>query len=85
MPIGFIKGENNFYTVTFYGERDNVEKLKQLQIMPNVRLSDIADVKWSYKKRTSGYLGNGKDAIALAVQRAPGEVFLVLVKQPAVR
>ncbi len=72
MPIGFIKGENDFYTVTFYGEKDNIQKLKQLQIMPNVRLSDIADVKWSYKKRTSGYIGNGKNAIALAIQRAPG-------------
>ena len=72
MPIGFLKGENDFYTVTFYGEKDNIEKLKQLQIMPNVRLSDIADVKWGYKKRTSGYIGNGSDAIALAVQRAPG-------------
>ena len=72
MPIGFIKGENDFYTVTFYGEKDSIEKLKQLQIMPNVRLGDIADIEWSYKKRTSGYLGNGKDAIALAVQRAPG-------------
>jgi len=71
MPIGFIKGDNDFYTVTFYGEKDNIEKLKQLQIMPNVRLDDIADVKWSYKRRTSGYIGNGKDAIALAIQRAP--------------
>ena len=72
MPIGFIKGDNDFYTVTFYGEKDNVEKLKQLPVMPNVHLGDIADVKWSYKKRTSGYIGNGKEAIALAVQRAPG-------------
>jgi len=72
MPIGFLKGENDFYTVTYYGEKDNIEKLKQLQVMPNIRLSDIADVKWSYKKRTSGYIGNGKEAIALAVQRAPG-------------
>ena len=72
MPIGFLKGENNFYTVSFYGERDNVEKLKQLRVLPNVRLEDIADVKWSYKKRTSGYIGNGKDAIALSIQRAPG-------------
>lgn len=71
IPIGFIKGENNFYTVTFYGEKDNVERLKQLPVMPNVHLGDIADVKWSYKKRTSGYIGNGYDAIALAVQRAP--------------
>jgi len=71
MPIGFLKGENDFYTVTYYGEKDNIQKLKQLQVMPNVRLSDIADVKWSNKKRTSGYIGNGKAAIALAVQRAP--------------
>ena len=72
MPIGFIKGDNDFYTVTFYGEKDNIQKLKQLPVMPNVHLGDVADVKWSYKKRTSGYLGNGEEAIALAVQRAPG-------------
>ena len=72
MPIGFTKGENDFYTITFYGEKDNIEKLKNLQIMPNVRLKDIAEVKWSYKKRTSGYIGNGKEAIALSIQRAPG-------------
>ena len=72
MPIGFIKGDDNFYTVSFYGEKDNIERLKKLPIMPNIHLGDIADVKWSYKKRTSGYLGNGKEAVALAVQRAPG-------------
>ena len=72
MPIGFVKGDNDFYTVTFYGEKDNIQKLKQLPILPNVKLGDFADVSWSYKKRTSGYIGNGKDAIALAIQRAPG-------------
>lgn len=72
MPLGFIKGENDFYTVTYYGEKDSVERLKQLQILPNVRVGDIADITWSYKKRTSGYLANAKGAIALAVQRAPG-------------
>ena len=72
IPIGFIKGKDNFYTITYYGEKDNVQALKQLRILPNVRLSDVADVTWSYKKRTSGYMGNGKDAIALAIQRSPG-------------
>ncbi|WP_415396229.1 efflux RND transporter permease subunit [Sulfurimonas sp. CS5] len=72
MPIGFIKGDNDFYTVTFYGEKDNVERLRQLPVMPNVHLGDVADIKWSYEKRTSGYMGNGKGAIALSVQRAPG-------------
>jgi len=72
MPIGFTKGENDFYTVTFYGEKDNIERLKQLPVLPNVKLGDVADVSWSYKKRNSGYIGNGKDAIALSIQRAPG-------------
>ncbi len=72
IPIGFVKGDGNFYTLSYYGESDNIQKLKSLTILPNVTLSDIADVKWSYKKRTSGYLGNGKEAIALAIQRAPG-------------
>ncbi|MCF6173183.1 MAG: efflux RND transporter permease subunit, partial [Campylobacteraceae bacterium] len=72
IPIGFIKGKNSFYTVTIYGEKDNVLKLENLLIKPNVRLKDIADVKWSYQKRTSGYIGNAKDAIALSIQRSPG-------------
>jgi multidrug efflux pump subunit AcrB len=72
MPIGFVKGDNSFYTITYYGEKNEVEKIKNLNILPNVRLSDVADVKWSYQKRTSGYIGNAKPAIALAIQRAPG-------------
>ncbi|WP_166961849.1 efflux RND transporter permease subunit [Yeosuana marina] len=72
MPIGFVKGDNSFYTITFYGEKDEIEKIKNLNILPNIRLSDVADVKWSYQKRTSGYIGNAKPAIALAIQRAPG-------------
>jgi multidrug efflux pump subunit AcrB len=70
--IGFVKGKNSFYTITFYGEKDNIEKLKQLTILPNVRLQDIANVSWSYEKQRSGYIGNGKEAIALSIQRAPG-------------
>ncbi|BCD59347.1 MULTISPECIES: efflux RND transporter permease subunit [unclassified Nitratiruptor] len=72
IPIGFTKSKESFYTITYYGEKDNIEKLKNLHILPNVKLSDIAKVSWSYKKRTSGYLGNGKNAIALSIQRAPG-------------
>ncbi len=72
MPVGFIKGSDSFYTVTIYGEKDNVLKLQNLIIKPNVRLKDIADVKWGHQKRTSGYIGNGKDSIALSIQRSPG-------------
>jgi multidrug efflux pump subunit AcrB len=72
IPVGFIKSQNSFYTVTIYGEKDNVLALQNLLLKPNVRLRDIADVKWGHQKRTSGYLGNGRAAIALSIQRAPG-------------
>ena len=71
IPVGFIKNRDSFFTVTIYGEKDNVLNLKNLLIKPNVRLKDIANVKWGYQKRTSGYIGNGKKAIALSIQRAP--------------
>ncbi len=72
IPVGFVKGKNGFYTITIYGEKDEIARLKQIPILPNVHLGDVADVKWGYKKRTSGYIGNGKQAIALSIQRAPG-------------
>ena len=72
LPVGFIKSKDGFFTVTVYGEKDNPLALENLTIKPNVRLKDIATIKWDYKKRTSGYLGNGKEAIALSIQRAPG-------------
>jgi len=71
IPVGFIKSSDGFYTITIYGEQDNVLALQNLLIKPNIRLKDIADVKWGYQKRTSGYIGNGKNAIALSIQRAP--------------
>ncbi|WP_457603111.1 efflux RND transporter permease subunit [Nitratifractor sp.] len=79
-PIGFVKGSDNFATLTYYGERDQIEKLKQLPIAPNLRLGEIAKISWSYQKRSSGYLGNGKPAIALAIQRAPGGSVLAVSK-----
>jgi len=79
-PIGFIKGKDNFATLTYYGERDQIAKLKELPIAPNLRLKDIAKVSWSYKKRTSAYIGNNKASIALAIQRAPGGSVLSVSK-----
>lgn len=72
IPVGLIKGDDSFYTITYYGENNEIEKIKQINIIPNVTINDIANVEWGYKKRTSGYIGNAKPAIALAIQRAPG-------------
>ncbi len=72
IPMGFIKGKNGFFTLTMYGEKDRVSELERVFVAPNIRLKDIATVSWSEQKRTSGYIGNSKEAIALAIQRAPG-------------
>lgn len=72
IPIGFVKGDSGFFTLTYYGEKDNMERLKHLHVLPNVMLQDIADVSWGHQRRFSGYFGNGKEAVALAIQRAPG-------------
>lgn len=71
-PIGFSKDADSFYTITIYGEKARIEDLRLLPVAPNVRLGDIAEIKWEHQKRFSGYHGNGKAAIALAIQRAPG-------------
>ncbi len=80
MPIGFSKGEDSFYTVTVYGERDRVEDLARLPLAPNVTLGDIATIRWDHQRRLSGYLGDGRQAIALAIQRAPGGSVLTTSK-----
>ncbi len=72
MPMGFLKGKDGFFTLTYYGDKAEVGQLRQLTVAPNVRLKDIADVTWGYQKRFSGYMGNGREGIALAIQRAPG-------------
>lgn len=71
-PVGFSKNADSFYTITIYGEKAGVEELSMLPVAPNVRLGDIAEVKWEYQKRFSGYEANGKAAVAIAIQRAPG-------------
>jgi len=72
IPMGFTKGENGFFTLTFYGEHNQVAELETLFIKPNVHLVDIAKVEWGAEKAFSAYLGNGEEGIALSIQRAPG-------------
>ena len=72
MPIGFIKTKDHFITLSFYGDKGDIKKLKETFILPNVKLKDIAKVKWSYQTNISGYVGNNSPGIAISVQRAPG-------------
>ena len=80
IPVGFLKDDNRYYTLMVYGERSSVESLKQLPVAANVRLADVATVRWGSQPRFSAYIGNGKEAIAVAVQRAPGGSVLAASK-----
>ncbi|RLB01179.1 MAG: AcrB/AcrD/AcrF family protein, partial [Deltaproteobacteria bacterium] len=80
IPLGFTKSKEEYYSITYYGERDSVSELKDLTISPNVKLGNIATIRWEYKKRFSAYLGNGRPAIAISVQRAPGGSVLATSK-----
>jgi len=71
-PVGFVKNKESFITLTYYGQEDSVDKIKNTFIKPNIRLKDIAKIDWEYKTNNSAYIGNNKEAIAISVQRAPG-------------
>jgi multidrug efflux pump subunit AcrB len=78
IPMGFVKGDTGFFTLTFYGQADQVEKLRQLPVAPNITLGQVAGISWGQAKRFSGYIGNGQSAIAMAIQRSPsGSVLAV--------
>ncbi|NPA53134.1 MAG: efflux RND transporter permease subunit [Aquificae bacterium] len=70
-PIGLIVNENNQILIKSINKGDSLEKLKNLYITKDIKISDIATVKYDYYTNSSFYYGNGKPAIALAVQRQP--------------
>ena len=68
--VGFIRNKEHRYLLKSQGKRDKVAKLKSLQLTPDVKLSDVAEVYFGHYDNTAAYYGNGKPAIALSIQRA---------------
>ncbi|WP_456457511.1 efflux RND transporter permease subunit [Nitratifractor sp.] len=68
--VGFVTNEAHRYLLMSKGKRDQVEKLKALNITPDVKLGDVAKVYFGHYENSAAYFGNGKPAIAIAVQRA---------------
>ncbi len=67
--VGFVTNSKNRYLLKSQGKRDKVAKLKELNITPNIKLKDVAKVYFGHYENNSGYFGNGKEAIALSIQR----------------
>ena len=67
--IGFITNDEHRYLLKSQGKRDQVSKLKSLHITKDVALSDVAKVYFGHYENSAEYFGNGKEAIALSIQR----------------
>jgi len=68
--IGFITNEKSRYLLKAQGKKESIKALKNIRITPDVALSDVAKVYFGSYENTAEYYGNGKEAIAIAVQRS---------------
>ncbi len=68
--VGFVTNQEHRYLLKSQGKRDKVAALKSLNITPDVKLSDVAEVYFGHYENSAAYYGNGKPAIALSIQRA---------------
>ena len=69
IPIGVVQNSQNQFLIKSLNKGKNLEDIRNIYIRPNVKLKDIAEIKYDYFINKSLYYGNGKKAIALAVQR----------------
>ncbi len=67
--IGNIQNNNSQILLKSINKKTSIFELENLEIAPNIRLKDIAKIKFDNYTNSAIYRGNGKDAIALAVQR----------------
>lgn len=68
--IGFVSNTQERYLLKSQGKRDKVTALKALNLTPDIKLSDVAEVYFGHYENSAAYYGNGKPAIALSIQRS---------------
>jgi len=81
VPIGVLISPDSQITVKLLGQAKHVEKLKNLFITPNLKLSDIAKIKFGYADPRSYFFTNGRKALALAVHRLEGGDYLKTIEE----
>jgi len=71
IPIGIVVNEDNEFLIKSINKAQTLEELKQIRITPSIRLADVGKVRYDYYVNRSLFYGNGKPAVALAIQRQP--------------
>lgn len=67
--VGNVETKEQKVLLKTASNKATIKDLKNLLIIPNIRLKDIADINFNHYINNALYRGNGKDAIALAIQR----------------
>jgi multidrug efflux pump subunit AcrB len=75
-PLGIMINKDTQNTFILKTEAKSLDELKNIQITKDVKLSDVAKVEFGIKPPTAMYQGNGKEGIALAIQRPYGGAVL---------
>ncbi len=68
--VGFVSNLEHRYLLKSKGKREQIDRLKELPITADIKLSDVAEVYFGHYENSAGYFGNGKEAIALSIQRS---------------
>jgi len=68
--IGVVSNERHRYLLKSQGKRSTIASLKTIPISPDVTLGDVAQIYFGHYENQSSYYGNGKEAIALSIQRS---------------
>lgn len=80
IPVGFIINKKKQFLVKANNKSIKIDQLKNIYITKDIKLSDIAQIKYSYKENNALYFGNGAPGIALAIQRQIGGSVLDAIK-----
>ena len=67
--IGFITNNKSRYLLKSPGQEESIDGIKSLQLTPDVTLADVSRIYFGHYENSAGYYGNGKESIALSIQR----------------
>lgn len=71
--IGFMTSETSRYLLKLPAREESINGLENIRLTPDIALADVADIYFGHYENSAGYYGNGKEAIALAIQRGPDD------------
>ncbi len=68
--LGFMDIPRGRYLLKTLGKRERLEEIGDIPLTDSVRVKDVATLRYGHYDNSALYYGNGKPAIALAVQRS---------------